>query len=105
MGRDRDHGKFCVNVLRNTQADLCWRFAKSDVSDDRFDGLAWRPSTTGCPIIEGVGAWIDCEVSETIPLATTTSSSGPWSSSITTPNRRCRSCSIAARWAGSRDDD
>src|SRR5215204_5644955 len=29
-------GKFCVNVLRDDQADLCWRFAKSGVGDDHF---------------------------------------------------------------------
>ena len=61
-------GKYCVNVLRDTQADLCWRFAKSGVGDDRFDGVTWRPSSTGCPIIDGVGAWIDCEITESIEL-------------------------------------
>ena len=32
-------GKFCVNVLRDDQADLCWRFAKSGVGDGRFDDV------------------------------------------------------------------
>ncbi|MGH9136437.1 MAG: flavin reductase family protein [Acidimicrobiales bacterium] len=62
-------GVFCVNVLRNTQADLCWRFAKQGNEANRFDGLSWFPSTTtGCPIIDGVGAWIDCAVERTIEL-------------------------------------
>ena len=61
-------GKFCVNVLRDDQADLCWRFAKSGVGDGRFDDVTWTTSPTGCPIIEGVGACIDCEVAETIRL-------------------------------------
>ena len=30
---------FCVNVLRNTQADLCWRFARSGNENVRFDGI------------------------------------------------------------------
>jgi flavin reductase (DIM6/NTAB) family NADH-FMN oxidoreductase RutF len=62
------YGHFCVNVLRDTQSELCWRFAKSGVGDGRFDDLPWRPSPTGCPIIEGVGAWIDCDITESIPL-------------------------------------
>lgn len=62
------HGHFCVNVLRDTQAELCWRFAKTGLDDERFDGLDWRPSPTGCPIIEGVGAWIDCRVAEVVEL-------------------------------------
>ena len=33
-------GKFCVNVLRDSQTDLCWRFAKSGLDDARFDDTA-----------------------------------------------------------------
>jgi flavin reductase (DIM6/NTAB) family NADH-FMN oxidoreductase RutF len=60
--------KFCVNVLRDNQAALCWRFAKSGVGDDRFDEVTWTHSPTGCPIIEGVGAWIDCTLEHQIEL-------------------------------------
>jgi flavin reductase (DIM6/NTAB) family NADH-FMN oxidoreductase RutF len=60
---------FCVNVLRNTQADLCWRFARAGNEDVRFDGLAWRPApVTGSPVIDGVGAWIDCAIERTLVL-------------------------------------
>ena len=61
-------GRFCVNVLRDEQAELCWRFAKTGVGDDRFDYVTWRHSPTGCPIIEGIGAWIDCTVEHSIVL-------------------------------------
>ena len=62
-------GGFCVNVLRNDQADLCWRFARQGNEDARFDGLAWQPApVTGCPVIEGVGAWIDCTIERTVVL-------------------------------------
>jgi 3-hydroxy-9,10-secoandrosta-1,3,5(10)-triene-9,17-dione monooxygenase reductase component len=60
--------RFCVNVLRDNQASLCWRFAKSGVGDDRFDEVTWTHSPTGCPIIEGVGAWIDCTLEHQIEL-------------------------------------
>lgn len=62
------YGRFCVNVLRSCHGDLCWRFAKTGVDDDRFDTVAWHPSATGCPIIDGVGAWIDCAVQDVIEL-------------------------------------
>jgi 3-hydroxy-9,10-secoandrosta-1,3,5(10)-triene-9,17-dione monooxygenase reductase component len=62
-------GGFCVNVLRNDQADLCWRFARQGNEDARFDELAWQPApVTGCPVIEGVGAWIDCTFERTVVL-------------------------------------
>jgi flavin reductase (DIM6/NTAB) family NADH-FMN oxidoreductase RutF len=54
--------RFCVNVLSRAQADLCWRFAKSDNEATRFDGVAWTPAPTGSPIIDRAVAWIDCEV-------------------------------------------
>jgi 3-hydroxy-9,10-secoandrosta-1,3,5(10)-triene-9,17-dione monooxygenase reductase component len=57
-------GRFCVNVLRQEQAALCWRFAKSGVDDDRFDDLAWTRAPTGCPVLPGVLAWIDCEIDQ-----------------------------------------
>ena len=62
------YGNFCVNVLRDSQADLCWRFAKTGIDDGRFDDVAWTASPTGCPVIEGVGAWIDCRVSDVVQL-------------------------------------
>jgi 3-hydroxy-9,10-secoandrosta-1,3,5(10)-triene-9,17-dione monooxygenase reductase component len=62
-------GGFCVNVLRNTQADLCWRFARAGNEEARFDGLPWQPApATASPIIEGVGAWIDCVLERAILL-------------------------------------
>lgn len=66
------NGSFCVNVLRADQQDLCWRFAKSEPDDPvglrRFDGVAWHLSPSGAPIIEDVGAWIDCVVHEVVEL-------------------------------------
>jgi 3-hydroxy-9,10-secoandrosta-1,3,5(10)-triene-9,17-dione monooxygenase reductase component len=55
-------GAFCVNVLGQHQADLCWSFAKSGNELDRFEGVAWRAAETGAPIIERAVAWIDCTV-------------------------------------------
>jgi flavin reductase (DIM6/NTAB) family NADH-FMN oxidoreductase RutF len=57
-----ESGGFCVNVLSDAQADLCWKFAKSGTDDTRFDGVSWRRAPSGSPIIERAVAWIDCSV-------------------------------------------
>jgi flavin reductase (DIM6/NTAB) family NADH-FMN oxidoreductase RutF/DNA-binding IclR family transcriptional regulator len=56
--------KFCVNILGADHEELCRRFAAKNV--DRFEGVRWRPASTGSPIIEGVVAWIDCDLDEVI---------------------------------------
>lgn len=59
-------GNFCVNVLGADQGDLCWRFAKSSI-EHPFEGVHWRPApATGSPILDGVIAWIDCEITEVV---------------------------------------
>ena len=57
-------GSFCVNVLAEEQADLCWKFAKSGTDDTRFIGVDWRPAPSGAPILERAVAWIDCSIEE-----------------------------------------
>jgi flavin reductase (DIM6/NTAB) family NADH-FMN oxidoreductase RutF len=53
-------GAFCVNILGEDQEDVCRRFAMK--GDDKFNGLGWKPTATGSPLIEGVIAWIDCDI-------------------------------------------
>jgi 3-hydroxy-9,10-secoandrosta-1,3,5(10)-triene-9,17-dione monooxygenase reductase component len=53
-------GRFCVNVLGDDQEDVCRAFAMS--GDDKFAGIGWKPAESGSPKIDGVLAWIDCEV-------------------------------------------
>ena len=54
-------GSFCVNVLGDSQEELCRGFAVS--GGDKFDGVAWHPApVTGSPVIEGSLAWVDCNV-------------------------------------------
>jgi 3-hydroxy-9,10-secoandrosta-1,3,5(10)-triene-9,17-dione monooxygenase reductase component len=63
------YGRFCVNVLRDSQADLCLQFARKEVLDDRFDAVGWHPAeVTGCPVLEQAGAWIDCSVERVVQL-------------------------------------
>ena len=58
--RLREIGRFCVDVLAEGQDDLSQRFAGADA--DRFDGVAWRRSPHGAPVLDGVVAWIDAEL-------------------------------------------
>src|SRR6187551_1285350 len=53
-----DH--FCVNILSADQEHLCRQFASK--AEDKFENVPSRPASTGAPIIEGVVAWIDCEL-------------------------------------------
>ena len=58
--RLRDIGRFCVNVLAEDQSALSVAFARSGT--DKFAGVDWRPSSQGSPLLDGVVAWIDCEL-------------------------------------------
>ena len=55
-------GRFCVNVLADTQEELCQGFARPGAA--KFAGVDWDPTpVTGSPRIAGCLAWIDCAVS------------------------------------------
>jgi flavin reductase (DIM6/NTAB) family NADH-FMN oxidoreductase RutF len=51
-------GLFCVNVLSESQQDLC--LAMSMRGGDKFSGVDWVRSRSG-PRIRGCLAWLDCE--------------------------------------------
>jgi 3-hydroxy-9,10-secoandrosta-1,3,5(10)-triene-9,17-dione monooxygenase reductase component len=53
-------GRCCVNVLADDQEDLARLFAAR--GPDRFRSVGWRPAPSGCPVVNGVLAWIDCTV-------------------------------------------
>ncbi|MBL7501958.1 flavin reductase family protein [Frankia sp. CNm7] len=53
-------GRFCVNVLSAHQPQVATAFAARDA--DRFGGRAWTASPLGSPLLDGVLAWLDCEL-------------------------------------------
>ena len=55
---------FAVNILAETQIDISNTFARP--SDDRFAGINWHNGPHGAPVIDGVSAWFDCEMHETV---------------------------------------
>jgi 3-hydroxy-9,10-secoandrosta-1,3,5(10)-triene-9,17-dione monooxygenase reductase component len=52
--------RFCVNFLAADQTDLSNSFAS--LAEDKFDGVAWKPTNTGMPLLEGTVGWVDCVV-------------------------------------------
>ena len=53
-------GVFCVNILAEDQEDICRNFATK--GGDKFQGIGWRPASSGSPILHDVLAWVDCEI-------------------------------------------
>jgi 3-hydroxy-9,10-secoandrosta-1,3,5(10)-triene-9,17-dione monooxygenase reductase component len=62
----RAAGRYCANALAANQEDLCRRMAARGA--DRFDGVAWQPSPLGNPVLEGIVAWVDCEIEKVVEL-------------------------------------
>lgn len=57
--RLRDSARFCVNILSTDQEGICRKLASKD--PDKFVDIPFFLSHGGCPVIEGVVAWIDCD--------------------------------------------
>lgn len=56
-------GCFAVNILCSEQQSLSARFAAPIA--DRFAGVGWRPgNVTGCPVLDGALAFMECQVTE-----------------------------------------
>ncbi|MBM4360915.1 MAG: flavin reductase family protein [Deltaproteobacteria bacterium] len=58
--------RFAVNVLAADQTELSNRFASR--REDKFDGVAHSPgAVTGCPLLDGAIATMECELHEILP--------------------------------------
>jgi 3-hydroxy-9,10-secoandrosta-1,3,5(10)-triene-9,17-dione monooxygenase reductase component len=53
-------GFFCVNFLSADQAEVSQAMATK--GSDKYDGIDWRPASTGAPLIDGVLGFVDCTV-------------------------------------------
>jgi flavin reductase (DIM6/NTAB) family NADH-FMN oxidoreductase RutF len=56
--------RFAVNFLAADQVEVSNRFASK--SDDKFDGIDWRPASTGSPLLPDVIGWVDCVTEQTV---------------------------------------
>jgi flavin reductase (DIM6/NTAB) family NADH-FMN oxidoreductase RutF len=56
-------GAYAVNILNADQRSLSMHFASSVV--DKFETVPWRAGEiTGCPMLEGALAWVECKIAE-----------------------------------------
>lgn len=58
--RIRASGSFCINVLSSDQEPVCRSFAAR--GSNKFDGIGWQSAGSGSPLLDGVVAWIDCDI-------------------------------------------
>jgi 3-hydroxy-9,10-secoandrosta-1,3,5(10)-triene-9,17-dione monooxygenase reductase component len=58
--RIRAAGAFCVNVLAESQLELCLVFSRS--GGDKFAGVDWSLGVLGTPRLAGSAAWIECKL-------------------------------------------
>lgn len=56
----KEAGRFCINVLRDAQGEVCSKLAAKGA--EKFSGINYHLSQLGSPIIDGVLAWIDCQL-------------------------------------------
>jgi flavin reductase (DIM6/NTAB) family NADH-FMN oxidoreductase RutF len=65
----RAAGRYAVNILAEGQEALadCFAGARFTPGRDEFCGAAWTAGPTGLPLLEGVIAWLECTVVDTIP--------------------------------------
>ena len=61
-------GGFVVNVLRRDRIDLAKAFGTRSGSDeDKLAGIAWRPASSGAPILADAIAWLECRLHQRVP--------------------------------------
>jgi flavin reductase (DIM6/NTAB) family NADH-FMN oxidoreductase RutF/DNA-binding IclR family transcriptional regulator len=60
----RAAGSFCINVLGGDQEHVCRAFAARGA--DKYAAVAWRAASSGSPVLDGVVAWIDCDIDQVL---------------------------------------
>jgi flavin reductase (DIM6/NTAB) family NADH-FMN oxidoreductase RutF len=62
-------GGFAVSVLKQGQLELARRFGtRSGRDEDKLAGIGWRPGRSGAPILQEALAYLDCELTERLPV-------------------------------------
>jgi flavin reductase (DIM6/NTAB) family NADH-FMN oxidoreductase RutF/DNA-binding IclR family transcriptional regulator len=62
--RIREAGSFCINVLAGDQEHVCRAFATR--GGDKYSSATWTPAGSGAPVLDGVVAWIDCDIDQVL---------------------------------------
>lgn len=58
----RTAGRFCVNVLSESQQHVSAQFGRS--SGDKWAGIQWKSTMGGNPVIDDTVMWVDCELED-----------------------------------------
>lgn len=54
-----------VSIMASTQAAICRQIAAKN--QDRFAGVSWHATGNGSVLLQHAAAWLDCEITATIP--------------------------------------
>ena len=65
-------GRFCINVLDESDAELAARFASPHDREGRFGTGKWTRLATGSPVLEGSLVSFDCVLAERLEASTHT---------------------------------
>jgi flavin reductase (DIM6/NTAB) family NADH-FMN oxidoreductase RutF len=57
-------GSFVVNVLAEHQEEVSMAFAAS--GGDKFGRFVWQRGANGAPVLDGVAAWIECDLVDVV---------------------------------------
>jgi flavin reductase (DIM6/NTAB) family NADH-FMN oxidoreductase RutF len=60
-------GCFAVSFLEEGTGEALARRFSGKTGGAKFDGVGWRPETTGSPVLEEALAWVDCRLSQALP--------------------------------------
>lgn len=59
LGAFRTHPGFTINVLSKEQQELGLQFSRP--SDNKFEGIDWRPGYAGTPVLDDAVAVLQCK--------------------------------------------
>ncbi|MGF6771797.1 flavin reductase (DIM6/NTAB) family NADH-FMN oxidoreductase RutF [Paraburkholderia sp. GAS199] len=63
-------GRFCVNLLAQSHAELAVAFSRKPDGDARFGNGAWRTGESGLPTLDGSVASITCRLHDLVEYGT-----------------------------------
>ena len=60
-------GAFALSLLTGDQEAIAQHFARGVPPIAMWEGIEWRPGTTGAPLLDGSLGWVECRVADRFP--------------------------------------
>jgi flavin reductase len=60
-------GAFALSLLAGDQEAIAQHFARGVPPIAMWEGVEWRPGTTGAPLLDGSLGWVECRVADRFP--------------------------------------